>query len=341
MLVPSLQALAILASLALYAAAGAQGCAFFPDANATTGTPSTTPFGATNAMDPPTANQSLLFKVPRSVLPTQRTRICALGFASVDARLHTLGRVTVSLGQSMATTLDPIFTLNRTGFVATVIDQANWRWSTPAGQWTLLGLSTTFPFDPALGDLVVFITVSGGASTGSGAPGFRSDPTIPSVLATGWQLPPSRGVVGTGAPKIRICWDVPDLQTFGGGCVGSNGRVPQLDLTGSARLGGTVSLGLRDASTTCPAALLMLDNRLRALALDLGLFGAPGCTVDTFFSLMVPIPVQSGAATVPVGIPPATAFVGASVWAQWAPIDFGANALNLTTSTFGRILIGR
>jgi len=329
-----------LAALLPTPAAVAQGCAFFPDASATTGTPAIQPFGGTNRLDPPTANQAILFKVPRTVLPGQRTRICALGFASTDTRARAFDRITISLGQSTATALDPVFGLNRTGFTATVLDQANWRWQTPGGQWTLIGLTASFPFDPALGDLVVFITITGGESTGTGVPGVRSDATIPSVLATGWSLPPARGVVGTGAPKIRVCWDVADLQTFGGGCVGSNGRVPRVTLSGSASLGGAVTIGLQDASTSSPAALFMLDNRLRALALDLAPFGAPGCTVDTFFTLMMPLPLTNGAVSLPLQVPSVAAFVGSSLWVQWAPIDVGANALSVTTSTFGRVLIG-
>jgi hypothetical protein len=338
-LFPRHYGLALLA-LAVVAPAHGQGCAFYPDANATTGSTSINPFGGTNPLDPPTANQALLFKVPRALLPAQRTRLREVGFASTDTRDHSFELMQIRFGQSTATTLDPVFSMNMTGFTATGISQSKWRWRTPGGQWTFVGLHEEFPFDPQLGDLVVFITVAGAASTGTGAPGFRSDPTVPSVLATGWSLQPSRGTVGSGAPKIRVCWDAFDLQTFGGGCVGSNGRVPRLVLGGNARLGGSVSIGLQDALATSPAALLLLDPRLRAAPIDLGFLGAPGCAVNTFFTVLQPLPLQNGAATVNMPMPAFQGAIGAKLWIQWAPIDPGANALQLTTSTIGRILLG-
>jgi hypothetical protein len=160
------------------------------------------------------------------------------------------------------------------------------------------------------------------------------------VLATGWTLPPARGTVATGAPKVRLCWDVADAQTFGGGCPGSNGRVPRLVFGGSARLGAMVTIGLQDALATSPAALLMLDPRLRANPIDLGFLGAPGCTADTFFTILMPLPLSNGAASVAFMLPVHQGAVGGKLWAQWAPLDPGANALQLTTSTFGRLLLG-
>ncbi len=318
----------------------AQGCAHYPDANATTGASSIAPFGHLDPQDPPTANQAILFKVPRTLLPTQPTRICELGFASAGTRVREFAALSVRLGQSNTPGLVPTFGSNMPGFTQEVISQADWRWTTPADQWQFVGLTSAFPYDPANGDLVVMITVAGGTSTGTGSTGFRSDPSTPSVLQTAWRFAPTSGVVGTGAPKIRVCWDAADLQVFGGGCAGSHQRVPRLDLTGSSRLGGTLRIDLLDAGPNCPAALLFLDGRLRAAPLDLAPFGAPGCKVDTFFTIQLVVPVQGGAVAIPVNVPNQAALRCAVLWAQWLPVDLPANALGITASSFGRILVG-
>ena len=318
----------------------AQGCGYYPDSNPATGAGSIAPFGDVNPLDPPTGNQAILFRVPRSQLPTQPARIRALGFASVGDRVHQFATLHVRLGHSTTGGLVPIFSQNMPGFTAGVFDQADWTWRTPADQWQFIGLSSDFPFNPALGDLVVMITVGGGASTGTGITGFHSDPTIPSVLQTAWRFLPGVGVVGTGAPKIKVCWDARDLQTFGSGCAGSHGRIPQLDLTGTAAPGGVVNITLRDAAPTSPGAILFLDPRIRALRLDLAFWGAPTCALDTFFLTMNYFPVQGGGVTIPANVPNLPSLVGGILWAQWAAIDLPANTLGVTTSTVGRILIG-
>ncbi len=317
-----------------------QTCAYFPDANAATGTVSTAPFGDVNPLDPATANQAILFRVPRSALPTQPARILALGFAAAGDRVHQFATLQVRLGHAAPGGLVPIFSQNMPGFTANVFSQASWTWRTPADQWQFIGLSSDFPFDPALGDLAVMITVGGGASTGTGMTGFRSDPTIPHVLQTAWRFAPGVGVVGMGAPKVKICWNARDLQTFGSGCVGSHGRIPQLGLTGTAAPGGVVSIALADAAPTSPGALLVLDPRIRADRLDLAPFGAPGCTLDTFFLTMIYVPVQGGSVTIPAPVPNQPSIVGLRLWAQWAVIDLAANNLGVVTSPVGRILVG-
>lgn len=340
-LTPTLRLVLLPATAALsMATLEAQGCAYLPDNNPATGPGSITPFGDTNPLDPPTGNQAILFKIPSSLLPPTRARICALGFASVNDRVHELGVLSIRLGQSTTAGLVPIFSQNMPGFTQEVFGQGNWRWTTPANQWQYVGLSSNFPYNPANGDLVVMITVGGGASTGTGSAGFHSDPTTPSVLQTAWRFAPGVGVVGTGAPKIKVCWDAKDLQAFGGGCAGSHGRVPQMDLSGNPGLGGSINIALRDAAPTSPGAVLFLDARIRATPVDLVIFGAPGCRLDTFFTSMTLIPVQGGAVTVPAGIPNAQSLLCAVLWAQWAPIDLPANTLGITTSTVGRILIG-
>ncbi|MCB9882509.1 MAG: hypothetical protein H6834_12025 [Planctomycetes bacterium] len=320
----------------------AQGCLFLPDADATTGPASLTPFGANDPLDLQTANQSLVFKVPAAQLPAGPTLIRALGFASAGDRLRHFDVLQVRMGQSQNPQLQTILSQNMTGFTSLVFDIGDWTWNTPADQWTYIGLTSTFPYDPQYGDLVLQLTTAGATSSGTGAMGVHSDPTTPSVLQTAWRFAPGRGVIGTGAPKIRLCWDANDLQTFGGGCVGTNGLTPRLSLAGSSALGQSFTIGLHDAHPASTAAILVLDPRLRGLPVDLAAFGGQaGCEVRTFISFFFEgLPIAHGGVTIPLTVPNDPFALGAQLWAQWLPFDPGIPVIPLSTSNVGRILVG-
>lgn len=334
-------ALTVAAAATLALSAPSQGCLYLPDSDPTTGPGSTSPFGETNPADPNTANQALLFKVPAAQMPTQPVRIHALGFAAEATRTRQFGTITIRMGHGPNPTLDPLFSANMPGFTQLVMGASDWTWETQADQWSFIGLDTSFQYDPSLGDLVIQIIVGGGHSpAGSGPLGFHSDPTMPSVLQRAWRFQAGRGVVGTGAPKVKVCWDAHDLQTYPGGCVGSNGLTPRLNLAGTSQIGGQLTVGLRDAPTTSPGGVLLLGFRRRGLPLDLTGFGAPTCAVHPFFDFNIPAPFANGGIDFVVATPNNPNLVGLRLWPQWIVLDPGVNALGITMSTFGRILYG-
>jgi hypothetical protein len=320
--------------------ATAQGCVHFPDANAATGAATTSPFGTNDANNLVLANQAILFKVPASSFPPRRVNISAIGFASEVTCTRHFGTIGVRFGHGPNPTLDPLFSANMPGFTNLAMQQEDWVWHTPANQWSFLGLDTGYVYDPTLGDLVIQIFVSGAWSTGNGPFGFHGDPTTPSVLQQGWRFQPGRGVVGTGAPKVRVCWDATDLQVFGGGCVGSNGLTPRLSFTGTAALGANFSIRLRDAAPTSPGGVLFLSVHARALPLDITGFGAPGCALHTFFDFNIPVLFQQGAADLPLTMPNLPGLIGGKLFCEWIVLDGAANPLGVSVSDFGRILIG-
>ncbi|MCC6784201.1 MAG: hypothetical protein IT457_15270 [Planctomycetes bacterium] len=336
----TLLALALAPVLIADAALRAQGCVHYPDAHAGSGPGSTTPFGTNDPNDAQQADQVLLFEVPASQLPSQPVDIVALGFASESTCTRRFGSIAVRFGHNPNPGLDPLFSANMPGFTNLAMSQEGWVWHTTANQWSFIGLDTGFRFDPALGDLVVQIIVSDAQSSGPGPYGFRSEPTTPSVLQRAWRFAPGRGVVGTGAPKVRVCWDTHDLQVFGGGCNGSNGVPPRLAFSGSSALGASFTASLRDAAPSSPGGVLLLSVHPRALALDLGPFGAPGCALNTFLDFNLPIGIVHGSADLPLAVPNDARFVGAKLFAQWVVLDIPNNNLGVTVSSFGRILLG-
>lgn len=328
------------AALLLPAFATGQGCVYLPDSNPATGVGSTSPFGTSDPNDLTQANQAILFKIPAAQMPAQIVHITAIGFASETTCTRHLGNISVRFGHGANPVLDPLFSANMPGFTNLAMSQENWVWHTPADQWSFIGLDTGFNYNPALGDLVVQVITAGAWSDGPGPYGFHSDPTMPTVLQQAWRFQVGRGVVGTGGPKVRVCWDANDLQVFGGGCQGSTGLTPRLEFAGSSALGAQFTASLRDAAPTAPGAVFLMSVHVRANPLDLTGFGAPTCELHTFLDFNIPMLVSGGSANLPLTVPNDTRFVGAKLFAEWIVLDPPNNVLGVSVSTFGRILLG-
>ncbi len=324
--------------------AAAQDCIFVPDNDPNTGPASIQPFGGTDPNDVQTANQHLLVRIPNALFPRRRVQIREIGFAPAGSGTRTLGRVTVSLGSLPAgTPLSPTFFLNHPGFGAGVMDGVVWDWPVTAGQWNHLGWRTSFPFDPTSNlDLILEIDVQGGALTGGANPGFHSDPSLDHVYAAGYVgQAPRDGVVGQGAPKMKICFDDAVLGVFGRGCPGSAG-VPTFGFTGSSALGANLGIQLGNGPAN-GTALLIADPRVATATSDLTRFGMPGCRQYTFLpglvSAVVPLSANGGA-LLNVTMPNTPGAVGGIVFLQAYYLDPPANWLGFVSSPVGYVQIG-
>ncbi len=322
----------------------AQDCIYVPDNDPTTGPASVVPFGGTDPNDLQTANQHLLVRIPNALFPRRVVRIREIGFAPAGTGTRSLSRVGIGLGSLPAgTPLDPVFHRNHPGFGAGVMSGVAWDWRVTAGRWNHLGWRESFPFDPTSNrDLIVEIDVHGGALTGSPQPGFLSDPTLDHVHVAGFGGgAPATGVVGQGAPKMKICFDVPVLAVNGHGCVGSAG-VPTLDLTGSAALGANFGIALGNGPAN-GVALLIADTRVATATQDLSGFGMPGCRQYTHLpglvSAAIPLSAQ-GDALLNVTMPAVPGAVGGMAFLQGYFLDPPANALGFVSSPVGYVLIG-
>ncbi len=129
---------------------------------------------------------------------------------------------------------------------------------------------------------------------------------------------------------------------YGGGCLGSRG-VPLLTAQGSStpRSGTTFTAQVTNLPWTGPAFLFVgLSDTLYGttpLPFDLGLIGAPTCSLMASCEQLDVLVNVLGSATWSFVVPP---FPGASFYVQVFPLDPGVNTLGLIASNGARGVIG-
>ena len=184
---------------------------------------------------------------------------------------------------------------------------------------------------------------------------FKVD-SLDSLSAFEQRLPPSTYYIsvsgglanGTGSYCLDVTCSVPGRDLFGepefavigGGCVGSNGRTPMIipRLGEAPRLGSVFCVDVIDLPTTATSAVVFIG--FRDFAVDLGVIGAPGCTLLTSTDIIQSVPVSGGAAEFCVNIVDRAGLLGFEFNLQFAAIDFGANALGIVLSDRGDGTIG-
>ena len=328
-------------AIALTSGLGAQTCFYLPSDTPATGAVDVQPFGNVDPSDPNVANQRYQIQIPSSVFGNQPRRICEVYVAPAGSRRRQFTELFVRFGHNPGS-LGTSMAANMTGFTSNLVFTNGIQRETVADTWWPLGLTGTFDFDPTFGELVLEIFVrDGGAPTGTGDPGFRTDPSIPYVVSRG---PSFRGTVMPGGGlKVRFCTDASELIEYGGGaCAGSNGLTPRLTLSGSAQVGGPgLQVGLRDAVVRPnTAAALFWSFEVRSGAIDLSPIGMTGCGLYLRPQIVTLQTTSTGQATVSaplrVGIAACT-----KVWMQWFLLDPGANSLGVVGTNFGAATIGR
>lgn len=136
---------------------------------------------------------------------------------------------------------------------------------------------------------------------------------------------------------------------FGRGCGGSLPSTPAMGFSGGQpRLGNrTFAFTLDKAPPSRSALLVMgLDKRrcfgAPVLPLDLGPFGAPGCSLLVEPRIVLPTGTDhQGRVTMAMPIPAFTSLLGTVFFAQWGVVDARANRLGLAVSEGGAAKIGR
>ncbi|MFK7738831.1 MAG: hypothetical protein AB8H80_00810 [Planctomycetota bacterium] len=118
------------------------------------------------------------------------------------------------------------------------------------------------------------------------------------------------------------------LTSYGGGCTGSVG-LPLHAATGTAAIDEDITYTLNNVPSVTIAVLFLGFVQTNA---SLAPLGAPGC-----FGLLSPATsitraINSGSTDATLSLPCDTALLGLDIYAQWAVIDGGANALNLIFS---------
>lgn len=136
----------------------------------------------------------------------------------------------------------------------------------------------------------------------------------------------------------RELWAMPSFPAvfaYGSGCPGTGGLVPRIVATAPARLGTALEPALRDG---LPNAIAIQTLGLAGLDVPIG----GGCSVLTdAVVLNAVITDPAGTAMLPVPIPNSLAFVGVSLYAQYAVLDpNGAFGAFLSLSAGLQALVG-
>tara|TARA_R110002094_G_scaffold69802_2_gene78679 strand:+ start:1709 stop:3232 length:1524 start_codon:yes stop_codon:yes gene_type:complete len=185
------------------------------------------------------------------------------------------------------------------------------------------------------GPVVFALSIVGNTISGSVTP---TPAQAADMQAGNWYINIHTSVVGSG--EIRGQLTPATLPTtYGGGCTGSNGDVPQIGATGSAIVGTAMSIDLYGALPNTFALLAFGGSRSSvggalSLPLELSTFGlsAPNCLLLAAPTLLVANPVDPrGCATLPIAMPFNPALRGGSYFSQWFVLD-GANPAGLVAS---------
>jgi len=232
--------------------------------------------------------------------------------------------------------LSTTFAANLTANAVVVLQATNYTWNNILNTWNEIGLQNYFPYN-GTDDLVVQITTVNGTAPG----GFHRDvrQRVFWVAASG--TPPTVGTSGLAAGKFEVGMLMARLSSYGTGCVGSSGLPPTLALTGSSQLGQTVSFDLSNGVPNGVAFLATGFYNGAPFPLDLAGFGMPNCF--QYFSLLTTQLVVVGAAgtaSVALPVPSLASLVGLKFYAQYACVDLPANTTGITTSNYGRVLVG-
>ncbi|MFQ5503877.1 MAG: hypothetical protein ACE5F1_03660 [Planctomycetota bacterium] len=329
----------LLVPLLFAAPAAGQTCFHVPADTPALGKCNAIPFGTTRN-DPAWTNQKCQTLVLASTVGARPVRIRSLAFAPCGSgRRHFRSmRIRMDYFQGTGSTLSSSFARNVSSAAVTVLDVRSHVWHNTRDRWNTVGLQRSFLYDPAKGHLLIEITQRGADFRGL-RQGFHRSDSVPMVYAANWTAaPPQTGygpfLLGL---EFRICADMADASLFGEGCKGSGG-VPALSFAGSAKRGATLEILLSGAPKDAAVMLVLgLGNAppLPALLPDAGgclLYQTPdavlGLKADAGGKLGLKFPV------------PATAPLGVRLYAQFLPGDKQANALGLTASNYGRILLG-
>lgn len=327
--------------LALTAAshpAYAQRFVHVPDPSPRQGTLEYVPFGSSPG-HPTWRNQRCQILVQSTRIGTSVLRIAELGFASDGHGLRRFERLVIRLDHHPGPALAPAFAQNLSPGAVTVLDVADHAWPNTADGWNRIGLQRGFFYIAGLGHLLLDIEVRGaGIVTTSGTPYLRGG-DLQRLHASAWDAaPPATGTLDSGGLRVELGEDVALADPFGSGCAGSAG-VPTLQLSGVPRLRSTCGIEVEHGPPGAAAVLVV--GAARHAPSPLVLPGTAGCRMFHAVSVWLPVTLDArGSAGVLLPVPGDLGLIGHRMYVQYYLRDTAANALGLTTSDFGRLLVG-
>lgn len=256
-------------------------------------------------------------------------------------------RLTIRFGHTSVTTLSTTFANNITGPMQTVLLAENHvhteALTGPAPGWVPVGMQQPFLFLPGSGNLLIDVLIENGtslASASSGGQGGYSSIHGDTIVSNDLPTVPTTGNQA-GRPGLRFCVDRAEKLLFGESCAGSGGSTPLLGLGSRPILGTSVTIWLSDAPPNAMAACAFGFETRPPFPIDLTSQGAPGCRQyfqEGALVFLTANPLGIGQLALP--IPSSPSVVGAVVYTQYYVLDPTGNALGITSSNYGSLLVG-
>jgi hypothetical protein len=332
-------------TLAIASTAFAQGASYYiPSNTPTTGNCNVIPFGLGSSRASATwSNQRYQCMATASQLGNSvLLDICDLAFASCVTGVKHFDTIEIVLGQTKATTLSTTFSANLVSNVQTVLSAKNYDWYRNAGTWDRIGFDKSYLYLAANGkNLVIQITVTGARGLKSFGNGNHVATGQQRVYRFRWTgAPPTTGSTDRAALKFEVVSQKADLHRFGHGCPGSNSKTPALAFTGTAQLGGTMSINVSNCLATAPTLHVVGVTR-NPSGIDLGFIGAAGCNLYQSTDIILPqITDTAGKYAMKITVPKDRNLVCFRIYTQAFPADRRANNWGRSSTNYGRILPG-
>ena len=162
----------------------------------------------------------------------------------------------------------------------------------------------------------------------------------PQMLPTFWRRPAG----GTGAWGTSTIVQFPSFRVNCSGG-GGGGAVPALTNNGLPTLGKSFQVNLNSAAPNSTASLIIGVSKSSwaslKLPLDLGIIGAPGCSLLASAQLQVPTKTNaSGSASISITIPNSATLVGKKFYNQYLIYDPSINRVGWVASNAGEGMVG-
>ncbi len=329
-------------SLLLWVSPGrSQQKVYVPDGQAGSGKVNQVPLGGKGPFGS-FQNMRTQIRIPASFFPAGGSTIKDLGFAAGGSGTYTYKTLILTLAHLKGTSMSKTFADNLAGPVQ-VLRETSYKLAFPkADAFHLVGLKTSFRHDGKR-DLVLDIQIQGAFFNGT-TPGSHRSSTLETVFALDYSLAKPKktgfGPYKQGA-KLVFALEGKKIVYFGTACKASNGKAPNLALSGVPTLGKSVDFSLSDMGKNLPGVFLVGTSDSKwgnfSLPIDLTVLGAKGCSLLTSILVMGPGTADAaGLFKLSVPIPNLASLRGTRMVLQGIELDPKANPLGMAFSRGAR-----
>ena len=331
-----------LLSLFLWVSPGSgQQKVFVPDGQAGSGKINQVPLGGKGPFGS-FQNMRTQIRIPASFFPAGGSTIKDLGFAAGGQGTYSYKTLVITLAHLKGTSMSKTFADNLAGPVEVLRNSPHKLAFPKADAFHLVGLKTSFRHDGKR-DLVLDIQIQGAFFNGS-TPGSHRSSSLETVFALDYSLSkPKKTGFGPYKQGAKLVFELEGQKIvyFGTACKASNGKAPNLALSGAPTLGKTVDFSLSDLEKNMPGLFLVgtSDSKWGAftLPLDLSPLGAKGCTRLTNILITGPGSADAnGLFKLSVPIPNIQSLRGTRMILQGIALDPKANPLGMAFSRGAR-----